>query len=147
MSTGILGTRATWVADVNLILQVAMFLVLLFAALQAKRRNLELHRTLMIALVVTNAVAIIAIMNPSFFRSLPYALSHCGARGPRILWPHVAVGTVAELMGIYFVIVSKGGTSIQLARERNLGRVMRITVLLWTVSLVLGVMSYCVRYM
>ena len=52
MGTGILGTRATLVADANLILQVVMLAVLLFAVWQAKRGNLQLHCTLMTTVVV-----------------------------------------------------------------------------------------------
>jgi len=147
MGTGILGTRATLVADVNLILQVAMLIVLLFAVLQAKRGNLKLHRMLMTTVVIAGAMAIIAIMNPAFFRSLPYALSHRGDPGPRVLWPHVIVGAVAEVMGICTVIASKGEISSEFVRERNLKWPMRITAFLWTVSLVVGIMVYRVRYM
>ena len=146
MSTGILGTRATLIADANLILQVVMLAVLLFAAWQAKRGKMELHCTLMTAVVVANAVAIIAIMNPAFFRSLPYALSYPGARGPRVLWPHIVSGTVAEVMGAYVVIAMRWGNSDSGGRLRNLKWTMRITALLWVVSLTVGIVVYYLRY-
>ena len=146
MGTGILGTRATLVADANLILQVVMLVMLLFAALQAKRGNLQLHCTLMTVVVVANGVAIIAIMNPAFFRSLPYALGYPGARGPRVLWPHVVAGTLSEAMGVYVVIAMRWGNSGSGGRLRNPKWTMRITALLWTVSLVAGIVVYYLRY-
>jgi len=145
MSTGILGTRAGLVADINLILQIAILLVLTIGIFQAKRRNFNVHRTLMTAVVIANAVLIVAIMNPSFFRVLPFALRHPGAPGPTVLWPHILIGTLAELMGIYIVLSMKLEMPKSL-RIRNTKWLMRITFFLWAVALAVGIAMYFVWY-
>jgi hypothetical protein len=133
------------VADINLILQIVILVVLTIGAFQARRGRIDAHHALMTAAVVVNAVAIIAIMNPAFFRVLPFALRNPGARGPTVMWPHAALGAVAELMGVYLVIRLK----LDPARASDLGglrRVMVVTLLLWTAALVAGIAMYFVWY-
>ncbi len=145
MSTGILGTRAGLVADINLILQIAILIVLLMGCFQARRRNFSAHGRLMTAAVIANTIAIIAIMNPAFFRILPVAIRNPEAQRPTMLWPHAAIGALAELMGIYIVILMKLETS-RPPRLRNIKWRMRITLLLWIVALAMGIALYFVRY-
>jgi len=145
MGSGILGTRATWVADVNLILQIVLLIILTIGAFQARRGRLDVHHKLMTAAVTINAVAIIAIMNPSFFRVLPFALRNPGAPGPTVMWPHAAIGAVAELMGAYLVIRLKLDPS-RISRLGSLKWVMVITLLLWAVALAIGIAMYFVWY-
>ncbi len=146
MGTGFLGTRATLVADINLILQVVVLIVLSAGAFQARRRNFDSHRLLMTAAVIANAALIIAIMNPSFFRILPFGLRSPGARRPTVMWPHVLVGTLAELMGVYIVIRTNVEQSTA-SSWPGMMRVMLITLLLWLVALVGGITLYSVWYM
>ncbi len=145
MSTGILGTRAGLVADVNLILQIAILIVLTLGAVQAKRRHFDAHHTLMTAAVIANAVLIIAIMNPSFFRVVPFALRNPSDPRPRVMWPHVAIGALAELMGIYIIVRMKLETS-RPSRATNIKWVMGITLVLWIVALAIGITLYFVWY-
>lgn len=143
MSSGILGTRATLVADVNLILQIVLLATLSIGAFQARRGRINSHHNLMTTAVVFNAVAIIAVMNPSFFRALPYSLRNPGAPGPTVMWPHIALGALAELTGAYLVIRLK----LDPERATNLGSlkwVMVITLLLWVLALMGGITVYFV---
>jgi hypothetical protein len=149
MPRGLLGTRATLVADLNLILQIIVLVVLTASALQARRRGLRTHRTLTSIAVVLNAVLIIAIMNPSFFRILPFALRNPGAPVPTWLWPHVLIGALAELIGVYLVVSTNlnwdaatlGGPVRR--RMRNLTRLMLV---LWALTLAIGLVIYRTLY-
>jgi uncharacterized membrane protein YozB (DUF420 family) len=145
VGSGILGTGATLVANINLILQIVILVVLTIGAFQARRGRLDAHHTLMTAAVIINAVLIIAIMNPSFFRILPFALDYPGAPGPKVMWPHVALGAVAELLGAYLVIRLKLDPS-RASDLGNLRRVMVVTLLLWTTALVVGIAVYIVLH-
>jgi uncharacterized membrane protein YozB (DUF420 family) len=146
VNTGFLGTRASWAADINLIVQIVLLVVLVAGRVQAKRRNLTVHHTWMTVVVAVNAVMIIAIMNPAFFRLLPLAWPRLGAPGPTLLWLHVVVAVLAELMGLYAVLWM--GTDLpELLRMRNLKWFMRINFLLWTLALVGGIVLYWARYM
>jgi uncharacterized membrane protein YozB (DUF420 family) len=142
MSSGILGTRATLVADINLLVQIALFFILVIAAFQARRRRYDSHLKLMRAAVIINAVAIVAVMNPSFFRVLPFAVRNPGAPGPTVMWPHVALGAVAELMGAYLII----RLGLEPASAPRLRGVMALTLILWLAALAVGVTLYYVWY-
>ncbi len=143
MSSGILGTRATLIADINLILQIVLLAILSIGAFQARRGQVNSHHNLMTTAVILNAVAIVAIMNPSFFRALPYSLRNPGALGPTVMWPHITIGALAELMGAYLVIRLK----LDPERASTLGSlkwVMVITLLLWVLALMGGIIVYFV---
>jgi hypothetical protein len=140
MGSGILGTRATLVADVNLLVQIALFFILVIAAWQGRNRRYDTHLKLMRVAVIINAVAIIAVMNPSFFRVLPFAVRHPDAPGPTVMWPHVALGGVAELMGAYLVI----RLGVDPSSGPRLRRMMALTLVLWLAALVVGFALYYV---
>ncbi len=145
MSRGFLGTQATLVADINLILQIVILIVLMISTLQARKRGLSAHRTLLAIAVMLNAVLIIAIMNPSFFRILPFALHNPGAPVPTLLWPHVSMGVVAELIGVYLVLSTNldWGSSPRLQqRQRRVRTALRIMLLLWALALAIGLAVY-----
>nr|MBC7244570.1 DUF420 domain-containing protein [Chloroflexota bacterium] len=146
MGSGILGTRANLIADINLILQVAILVILIVGVFQAKRRKFQVHHTWMTVAIIANAVLIIAIMNPSFFRILPFALRNPGADKPTVLWPHMLLGAVAELLGVYTVLSGNMGQS-GTQRRRNFKWLMRVTFLLWFLALVAGIVLYMVWYM
>jgi uncharacterized membrane protein YozB (DUF420 family) len=146
VNTGFLGTRAHWAADLNLIVQIVLLVGLIVGRLLVHRRNLTGHHTWMTAIVTVNAIMIIAIMNPAFFRLLPMAWPKLGAPGPMVLWLHVVVAAMAELMGLYAVLWMRMDLP-ELLRMRNIKWFMRINFLLWTLALVGGIVLYWARYM
>jgi uncharacterized membrane protein YozB (DUF420 family) len=142
--SGFLGTRASWAADLNLIAQIVLLLVLVAGILRAKKHNYTSHHSWMTAVVLANAALIVAIMNPSFFRALPLALADTAIK-PKMVLPHFVVGVLAELMGLYAVIDIKMDLP-ETWRVHNTKRFMRITALLWTMALVGGIALYVVWY-
>ncbi|MBC7262022.1 MAG: DUF420 domain-containing protein [Chloroflexi bacterium] len=142
MGSGIFGTKATLIADINLISQVVILAILAIGVFQAKARKFQAHHTLMTVAVVANAVLIIAIMNPSFFRILPFALRNPGADKPTVLWPHMLFGAVAELLGVYIVLAANTGRP----DKQHFKWLMRITFFLWVLALIAGIVLYFVWY-
>jgi len=145
MGTGIFGTKASLVADTNLILQVVILLMLLLGVFQAKRRKFQAHHTWMTVAVIANAALIIAVMNPSFFRILPFALRNPGANKSTVIWPHMLLGAIAELLGVYLVLATNMGAS-DISHRRNFKWLMRITFSLWVLALAVGIVLYFVWY-
>ena len=143
MGSGILGTKATLFADINLILQVILLAMLVFAAWEARRGKVGRHHGIMTAAVVINAAAIVAVMNPAFFRVLPFAVRNPGAPGPTVMWPHVALGAVAELLGAY-VVIRLRLDPMRVSRLGTLKSVMIATFALWTAALLMGIAVYYV---
>jgi hypothetical protein len=97
--------------------------------------------------VALNAVLIIAIMNPAFFRILPFALRNPLAPTPILLWPHVLIGLAAELFGVYLALFgSLNWDSGPGAGRRRIGVVAGVLLLLWILALVVGLAVYLRRY-
>ncbi len=150
MLRGLLGTRATIVSDINLILQITVLFVLLAITLRARKRGLSAQRRLLAVAVMLNAVLIIAVMNPSFFRIFPFAVRNPGAPVPRLLWPHVVVGVVAELTGVYLIACEQldSDSTMRVGPFRcKPRRVLGVMLFLWTLALVVGVVIYSRLYM
>jgi len=145
MNTGILGTRAGLVADINLLAQIVILLLLCVGALQARSKHFDRHHGVMIAAVIVNAAAIVFIMNPAFFRVLPFALRNPGAPGPVMMLPHAAVGALAELLGIYIIARTQLDPSAT-SDWPGMKRTMVVTLLLWLLALAGGIALYMAWY-
>ena len=63
---GFLGTGATFSADLNLLLQVAMGVALVAGALLARRRHYAAHGICQTTVMILNLVTIVWVMGPSF---------------------------------------------------------------------------------
>ena len=59
------------------------------------------------------------------------------------MWPHAAIGALAELMGAYIIIRLNLDPS-RISRLGSLKLLMLITLLLWIVALVVGIAVYYV---
>jgi len=145
VNSGFLGTRANWAADLNLIAQIILLLVLVAGRVQAKRRQLNTHHTWMTAVVAVNAVLVIAIMNPELFRLLPSIWGNLDVPERVMPLPHALVGALAELMGLYAVLWIRMDLPESM-RPRSVKWFMRITFLLWALALVGGIALYWVWY-
>lgn len=149
MTRGLLGTNATLVADLNLILQIIILAMLAISILEGRRRGMDRGRMLLTAAVAINAVLIIAVMNPSFFRILPFALQNPGSRGPRVVWPHVVLGALAELTGVYLVLSpNRDAPRSPHAQPHGLTSrtAFRVMLTLWVLALAMGLLVYSVLY-
>ena len=144
MPRGLLGTRATLVADINLILQVAIVITLALNLLQSRRYGRGAGPVLVHVAVIVNAALIIAIMNPSFFRIFPFAVGSPTAPVPILLWPHMILGTAAELIGVY-VILSSGADRKRASNSRR--STIRLLLVLWIMALAVGLAVYYRLYM
>ncbi len=144
MPRGLLGTRATLVADINLILQVAIVVGLLAQMWQSRRRGLRGGSVLIQLAVIVNAVLIIAIMNPSFFRIFPFAVRNPTAPVPILLWPHMLLGIAAELIGVYLIVFPDGDRIGVSEPRRSALRIMRV---LWIAAWAAGLLVYARLYL
>ena len=140
---GFLGTNAGFAADLNLLLQIAMGVVLLACAWLARRKRFRAHGICAAAVMILNLFAIALAMWPVFHEQvwpkIPARLS-----GPHygIAAAHGALGVVAELFGLYILLMA--GTNI-LPRSWQLKRWklwMRVELGLWWAVLATGIAIY-----
>ncbi len=148
MKTGFLGTAAPFSSDLTAIVEIGMGLALLAGMVLARRRRYRAHAWCQSAVVLLNLVAITLTMTPSFRRSFLPIPAHLGNSYHVLAVVHAALGSVAELLGLYILLVV--GTNIlpkRLRFTRYRYKVwMRTGILLWWLALLFGLATYARWY-
>ena len=144
---GFLGTGATFRADLNLVVQVSMGIVLLVGMVLAKRKNFRAHKYVQSSVMILNLLMIFLIMAPSFHKQVqpqvPGGLKEAYYLVPYI---HAVLGTIAEVLGLYIVLVA--GTKL-LPRKLKFKRYkpwMRTELALWWLVVLIGIGTYYTWY-
>ena len=144
---GFLGTCAPLDADAVLITEVAIGLMLLFGFWLARARKFKWHAVCQSSMVLLNAALIVTVMLPAFnARVLPKLPAKLGKIHYLISTAHATLGMLSEAAGVYVLVAA--GTEIlpQKLRFTNYKLWMRITLLLWWVTLLFGLATYMAWY-
>jgi uncharacterized membrane protein YozB (DUF420 family) len=144
---GFLGTGATFGADLNLVVQLVMGLALIAGARLARQKRYRAHGICQTTVLLLNLLMIGLVMWPSFREQVKPAL-------PKVLhkWyyaaatTHGVLGMMAELLGLYIVIVAGTNVLPQWLRFEHWKRWMRTELALWAIVLLSGVGTYCAWY-
>ena len=143
MNRGFLRTGAPLGSDLALVVELGMGLALLAGMLLARRRRYRAHAWCQSAVVLLNLAAIALTMAPSFRRlfapPIPAVFSDSYYA---IAAVHAALGTVAELLGLYILVVAGTGMLPQRLRFTRYKPWMRTALALWWLVLLLGVGTY-----
>jgi uncharacterized membrane protein YozB (DUF420 family) len=145
--TGFLGTGATFEADVNLVVQLIMGIALGAGALLARRKCYRAHGICQTTVLLLNLVMIGLIMAPSFLQQVaPVLPKRFHKEYYAVATFHAVLGIIAEVLGLYIVIVA--GTNIlpQWLRFKPWKRWMRAELVLWMIVLLTGVGTYYAWY-
>ena len=145
---GFLGTGATFAADLNLIINVAMGIALLVGTVLARRKRYAAHGVCQTTVLLLNLVMTALVMWPSFHAQImPRLPARLGRRYYAVATGHAALGTVAELFGLYVVLVA--GTNIvpRRLRFKHWKLWMRVELALWWIVLLTGIGTYYVWYL
>jgi plastocyanin/uncharacterized membrane protein YozB (DUF420 family) len=144
---GFLGTGATFRADLNLCIQVAMGLSLVWGMVLAKRKQFRAHKFCQSSVMVLNLLMIFLIMAPSFHKQVEPRVPG-GLQETYYLVPfaHAILGTIAEVLGIYIVLVAATKVLPKKLRFRRYKPWMRTELALWWVVILIGVGTYYFWY-
>jgi uncharacterized membrane protein YozB (DUF420 family) len=144
---GFLGTGATFAADINLVVQVIMGTTLLVGRWLAKRKRYRAHGVCQTTVLLLNLLLIGLVMGPAFHRQvvpkLPKVLHRWYYAAPAI---HGFLGTAAEILGLYIVIVAGTNALPQWLRFKHWKRWMQIELALWSITLLSGIATYYTWY-
>jgi uncharacterized membrane protein YozB (DUF420 family) len=144
---GFLGTQAGFGADLNLLIQVAMGIALIVGAFLARRKRYSAHGVCQATVLALNLVLISSVMWPAFqLQVLPVLPKHLGKRYYAIATIHGVLGAMAELLGLYIVLVAGTKLLPQKWRFRRWKLWMRIELALWLFVLLTGVGTYFIWY-
>jgi len=144
---GFLGTQAGFNADLNLLIQTAMGAALIVGAFLARSKRYAAHGACQAAVLVLNLVLISSVMWPSFqLQVLPRLTKHFGKRYYAIATIHGVLGAMAELLGLYILLVAGTNVLPQAWRFRQWKLWMRIELALWLIVLLTGIGTYFIWY-
>ena len=144
---GFLGTGAPFGADLNLVVQLIMGLALIAGVLLAKQKRYTAHGICQTTVLLLNLLMIGLVMWPSFQQQVKPALSkvlHKWYYEAAII--HALLGTAAELLGFYIVIVAGTNLLPRRLRFKRWKLWMRTELALWAIVLLSGVGTYCAWY-
>jgi hypothetical protein len=140
---GFLGTAARWSVDLTLLLELGMGVGLLFGALLARMRLFRLHALCQSAIVLLNLALIALTMVPSFRLQVgPVLPSKLGKSYYSIATAHAALGSVAELAGLYLLLAAGTNLFPEKLRLIRYKLWMRSVLVLWWFVLLLGITTY-----
>ena len=145
---GFLGTGATFEADLNLVVQVMMGVALLAGTFLARNKRYKAHGICQTVMLLLNLVMIGLVMWPSFEQQVQPALSKLSHRlYYEVAAVHAVLGLVAELLGLYIVVVA--GTNIlpEWLRFKHWKQWMRTELVLWAMVLLTGLGTYYTWYL
>jgi uncharacterized membrane protein YozB (DUF420 family) len=140
---GFLGRGAPFGADLNLVIQVAVGLLLLGGLALARAGRYRAHG------MCQSTGFVLAVVMTALWMIPAFRAIHADALGRAVVNPvtiavaaHVAVGTLALLVGAWVVLAA--GTPLVPAplRFTNYKRWMRTLLALWWLAIVLGVAIY-----
>jgi uncharacterized membrane protein YozB (DUF420 family) len=133
---GFLGTTAEIIIDVNLIIQWIVFVFLLLGYL--KRGTRKTHGTIMATATIVNLATVLVIMAPALIMN--WGLYEI------IILGHVAVGTIAIILGLLysfrFLMAIRSGSALACGNRGN----MRLAFVLWIVPVFFGTYTYLTLY-
>jgi uncharacterized membrane protein YozB (DUF420 family) len=140
---GFLGTGAPFAADVNLIVQLAMGGALVAGVIVAKKKRYRAHGACQTTVLLLNLWMIGFEMWPSFrLQVMPHVPKVLHTAYSTIAAVHAALGTAAEVVGIYIVLVAATKLLPPSLRFTQWKRWMRIELVLWLLALMCGIGTY-----
>ena|ERR1035437_5388116 len=143
MSRGFLRTAAPFRTDLVLTIELAMGAALLVGMVLARRGHYRAHAWCQSAVVLLNLVLIALIMAPSFSRKVAWEVSaNLTDSYNAIAVAHGVLGTVAELLGVYILLVAGTNFLPKQIRFTRYKPWMRTALALWWLVLLLGVGTY-----
>jgi uncharacterized membrane protein YozB (DUF420 family) len=142
LSEGFLGRPSTFGADLNLLIQIALGLLLLAGLLLARRSRYAMHGACQSLALVTTLVMTAIWMLPAYHNNYGPAIFRLGNRVNAAAAAHVVVGSLALLLGIYVVLVAGTPLVPKALRFSNYKAWMRTLISVWWLALLLGVLTY-----
>ena len=146
--SGLLGTAASSIVDMNLLLQVVIYILLVAGVVSAKRGKFRRHGLLQGAAVLLGSMSLILVMGPSLLRNFSGIITTSFGLGSPLTLLHAIVGALSLVMGWISVLALRPCGKVRV--KRGLGPVRRYMLLMfavWTLSFILGITVYSFFYL
>lgn len=147
MNDGILGTQASLIADVVLLLEIAMGVGLLAGAWFARTKRYRQHGWCQSVIVLSNLAIIGLTMAPSFrMHVLPRIPAKLSKPYFALATAHATLGSITELAALYIVLAAGTRLLPERLRITRYKLWMRTVLALWWLVLFLGFATYARWY-
>jgi uncharacterized membrane protein YozB (DUF420 family) len=144
--SGIFGTNAVLITDINLLIQIIAFILILVGFGYKTKGKFRNHGVAMGAAVVLHLTSFLLAMGPSFLDGFEFFTTDTSLLGVQTMWVHAVTGAIALVLGIVIVVTWIARVSDIAACTRR-KRLMDVTVLLWLISLIFGIATYLNFYL
>jgi uncharacterized membrane protein YozB (DUF420 family) len=128
------------IVQINLVFQFAMLALLGLGMVLKRRKKLFAHGTTMLVALILNTFSFLLVMGPSLLNLEQLLVEQPLDRLSMVTMTHATFGSAAEILGIWVVASWHLQTSIRNCAGKK--KLMRVTFLLWGISLIMGVLLY-----
>jgi uncharacterized membrane protein YozB (DUF420 family) len=142
---GLFNANAPLFADLNLLLQIIIFVMLVGGVTAARfRREFHRHGAVMGVAVLLNTLSIAVVMIPSLLSFRGLLSAPLSPLAIAVIF-HAAAGIGVEILGIWVVVVWLVN---RLSTRACSGRksIMRTIISFWLIELILGIYVYVMLY-
>ena len=129
-------------STISLGIQIVVLALLIGAIFLKSKNKYRQHGIVMFSAVVLHIVSILAVMVPSFRAYLGPGVINFSDIWAIVTFVHVSTGLIAVLVGIWLVGSWHLKTDIKQCFRKK--RFMDVTLILWLLSILLGIMLYMV---
>ena len=139
--SGIFSANTVFITDVNLVIQIVTFLLILLGFRYKIRKKFQIHGYIMGIAVLLHLVFFIIAMWPSFSGGFEFFTTSIFLIGVQAMWIHAVAGTISLIIGLFIVLAWFLHVS-DIARCFKRKRLMDITLIFWLISLIFGIVTY-----
>ena len=143
--SGIFNTEAVFIADINLVIQIISFVMLLAGLIYKIRGRFKMHGSFMGIAVFLHLISFLLAMGPSFLAGFELFTTNTLQTVVQTMWIHAISGAVSLILGFFLIIA-------WIPKPSNIGpcfgrkRIMDATIILWSISLAFGIVTYIIFY-
>lgn len=142
---GLIGTKAGFEADLNLVLHLVILVFIFTGYTFARRKMFETHEKWMFTGIVLVAISFFAWMAPSYIGNFHVIVSEFYSPGVIITNIHVLLATLTGILAIFIILTMKFDLPRQFTVKR-VKRLMRTTFTLWWLTFAFGLSFYLWYY-
>lgn len=144
--SGIFGTHAALITDLNFIMQIISFLLLLAGFRYKLKKKFKIHGFFMSYALFFHLIFFVIAMWPSFSAGFNFYINSTSMLGVQAMWIHAIPGLIVLVLGLYIVMAwFLRISNIAACFKRK--RLMDIVITLWLISIIFGIVTYLDFYL
>jgi uncharacterized membrane protein YozB (DUF420 family) len=130
----------------NLAIQIITLAIIFLSLYYKRKNNYKIHATTMAVAVVLHLLTFVLVMGPIFFEFLSFFSTETSLTYVQTTWIHAIPGAIALILAIFLVLRwALNSSNIDGCFKRK--KIMDLTIVLWIISLLFGIITYALIYL